>query len=110
MEWDVFNYQLPTVTIVSGGARGADILCEKIAKEKNWVIEQHIPDWKKFSRSAGFVRNDYMISLGADACFAFIKDDSAGATYTAKGAVKAGIPTRIIGIRNGVEYEDRCNS
>lgn len=38
--------------IVSGGARGADRLGEKYAKENNYKVKKFIPDWEK-GRSAG---------------------------------------------------------
>ncbi|WP_223885186.1 hypothetical protein [Nocardia colli] len=36
-----------------------------------------------------------MVRAGADLCVAFIRNDSAGATHTARMAQQAGIPTRI---------------
>lgn len=35
--------------LISGGAKGADLLGEKYAKERNYEIEQHLPDWKNIS-------------------------------------------------------------
>ena len=49
------NY--PDLTIVSGGAEGADKLAERFAKEYNLKTIILKPDWKKHGRSAGFVRN-----------------------------------------------------
>lgn len=44
------------IIIVSGGARGADKLGEKYAKERGYKIEQFIPNWS-LGRHAGMIRN-----------------------------------------------------
>lgn len=89
------------VTLVSGGARGADTLCETIAHKLGWKVEIHKPEWDSqpdgsFNKRAGFQRNELMVLLGADACLAFVKDNSQGAQHTAHLATKAGIPTAIL--------------
>lgn len=58
------------VTIVSGGARGADSLGEKIAKEFALPTIIHLPNWELFGRGAGFRRN-MLIVRDADVVLAF---------------------------------------
>lgn len=43
--------------IVSGGARGVDTLAEIYAKKKNISITIFKPDWDKYGKSAGVIRN-----------------------------------------------------
>jgi len=43
--------------VVSGGADGTDKLSEKWAKENNIKTKIYLPDWDKFGKSAGFIRN-----------------------------------------------------
>lgn len=45
-----------SIEIVSGGARGADRLGERYAKEHNLFIQQFLPDWS-VGRGAGYLRN-----------------------------------------------------
>lgn len=49
------------VTIVEGGARGADALAEFFAKEHSGVAHKQFPaDWDKHGKSAGHIRNSEM--------------------------------------------------
>lgn len=91
----------PKVTLVSGACpRGADKFCEDLAEGLfGWEVERHPAEWDKYGPRSGYKRNAEMVALGADVCFAFIKDESKGATHTARLAHKKGIKTII----NGVE-------
>lgn len=48
------------VFIISGGARGADTLAEKYAKEKGYGFKVFIANWDKYGKSAGYIRNTQM--------------------------------------------------
>jgi hypothetical protein len=51
------------ITIVSGGAYGADKLGEKYAKAKGYRIRRFIPNWGAFGRQAGMMRNIEMMKF-----------------------------------------------
>ena len=84
----------PISIIVSGGAKGADSLAEKYALEHDIDTDIYLPDWDKFKKTAGFVRN-YDIVANADAVVAFWDGKSRGTMHTVKIAEKAGLPVYI---------------
>lgn len=45
------------ITIISGGARGADMLGERFALDNNYKIVRKSADWDKWGKSAGYRRN-----------------------------------------------------
>ena len=91
----VAEHEGANVVLVSGGAKGADTLCEQVAEKYGWVVERHLPDWSVGKR-AGFDRNRVMVEAGAHFCLAFILDDSAGASQCSRIAKEAKIPTKRI--------------
>jgi hypothetical protein len=86
--------RISPVTIVHGGARGADSIAESVAHKYRLNVECHPAAWDTRGRAAGVIRNSEMVNAGADVCLAFIKDQSRGASHCAAAAEKAGIPTR----------------
>lgn len=80
------------VTVVHGGARGADTLAHLAARRLGMQTEVHRPDWSVGARG-GIERNIKMIRTKPDVCLAFILDKSTGATHCASAAEKAGIRT-----------------
>jgi hypothetical protein len=54
------DYDSVEVEIVSGGAKGADKLGERFAKEKGFALTLFPADWNKFGKSAGYIRNKEM--------------------------------------------------
>jgi hypothetical protein len=82
------------VTVVHGGARGADEMADTEASLRGCTIEIHRADWNKHGRAAGLIRNREMVDAGADICLAFIRNKSRGATHCADYAESRGIPVR----------------
>jgi hypothetical protein len=77
--------------IVSGGANGADKLGELFAKKHNIETIIYKPDWKKYGKSAGFLRNHDIINA-ADNVIAFWDGVSNGTKHDIDIATQKGKP------------------
>ncbi|UUV45994.1 DUF2493 family protein [Bacillus phage vB_BanS-Thrax1] len=89
------NYNLGDIEIVSGGARGADSLGERFAKEHGCKIVRFLPDWELFGKSAGYIRNAEMAKY-ADACVCFWDGKSKGTKHMINLAEKEGLKLRVV--------------
>ena len=85
----------PITCIVSGGAQGADKLSEKWAKEYNIGTKIFIPDWKRFNKAAGYIRNADIVKE-ADKIIAFWNGKSKGTKHTIDICKKEGKKCKII--------------
>jgi hypothetical protein len=52
--------------VISGGAVGADTLAEYFAKEYNIPMKIYPAEWKKYGKSAGYIRNELIIKDSTD--------------------------------------------
>lgn len=83
--------------LVEGAAPGLDQMVCDIALELGWpehLIEEH--PWKLYGSPRA--RNQHMVDLGADVCFAFAMDGRSGTGMCARMARKAGIPVLDFGV------------
>ena len=87
--------KLPNVTIISGGATGADALGEQFAKENNLELVVVPADWEKYGRAAGPRRNAEMAEM-ADALIAFWDGKSRGTKNMIETAEKKGLLVRVV--------------
>ena len=83
------------ILLVHGGARGLDQIAAAVWLKNNQQVEVYPADWEVYGKRAGIMRNLHMISLQPEHCFAFIKNQSKGASHCAAAAEAAGIPTTI---------------
>ena len=74
--------KLETMThMVSGGAKGADSLGKRYAKEHNIPCIIYKPDWNTHGKSAGFLRNKDIINA-CDIVVAFWDGKSKGTEHS----------------------------
>jgi hypothetical protein len=83
------------ITIISGGAAGADSLGEKYAKERGYEIKRFPADWKNQGKSAGMIRNAEMVKI-ADAAMLFWDGMSRGTKNTKELMERANKPLKIV--------------
>jgi hypothetical protein len=80
----------PTIShIVSGGARGADSMSDRIADTFHLSLNHINAEWKKYGRRAGPIRNQKVINE-ADLVIAFPLGASPGTRDAISRAKKAG--------------------
>ena len=68
-------------SIVSGGANGADSFGAKFAKENKKQIVEFLPEWDKYGKRAGFLRNN-TIWDNSDIGIAFWDGKSTGTAHS----------------------------
>ena len=82
-------------SIVSGGATGADSLAADFSRKFNIPLVEFLPDWKKYGRAAGNVRNTRIVE-NSTCMIAFLKGKSIGTLDSIAKAQKKGLNIFII--------------
>lgn len=88
------------VVVISGGARGTDVLGERFAKELGLQLLVFPADWVKYGKSAGYKRN-LIMSENADALIAFWNGESLGTQHMIDIMIKSNKPYRVIQFKKG---------
>ncbi len=91
---DLMLSNTENVEIVSGTARGADMLGMKYALDRMLVLKEFPADWDTFGKSAGYRRNKQMAEY-ADALIAFWDGKSKGTKHMIDLAKEHGLKIRI---------------
>lgn len=95
--WE-FESHRTKITIISGGARGADKLGEEFAKRNAYKLKVMEADWKTHGRKAGMIRNGEMEQV-ADALIAIWDGQSVGTKNMIQRMRNANKPVFIIDAR-----------
>ena len=85
------------IEIISGGAKGADLLGEKFADKYEIPTHVMLANWNSYGKSAGPKRNEEMAKLG-DYLIAFWNGESKGTKNMINNAKKYGLKIKIIKI------------
>lgn len=98
-----------SVEIVSGGARGADSLAERYAKERGYKLTVFPADWDKYGKSAGYIRNEemhrYIREFDERLCVAFWDGESKGTAHNFELSKKYNNPIDIVNYNEKTLYD-----
>jgi hypothetical protein len=83
------------IVIVSGNARGADLLGEKYASLRKYSIAEYPAQWDLHGRSAGYRRNEEM-SRQSDAAVVFWDGMSRGSEHMVNISKASGKPYKVV--------------
>ena len=89
----------PEDIIVSGGAKGVDETAEDEARKLGMEVISVPPEWDKYGRRAGLVRNDMIVAI-ADCVVAFWDGVSRGTNYTIDSAKKQNMIVQVFNVVN----------
>lgn len=98
--WDLLDQHTrelppgPAITIISGGARGADSIAEQWANAWDYPIKIFPAEWDKYGKSAGYRRNIDIVD-NCDMLIAFWDGTSRGTKHSIDIAEKQGKPVII---------------
>lgn len=92
---DFIAEAFPGAVIVSGGARGVDSWAEARAKQHGLEVQVFIPDWDRFGRGAGMIRNADIIKA-ADYVIGFWDGSSKGTKHSIDLARTLGKPLLVL--------------
>lgn len=94
---DQYSRNDPPITIIQGGASGADFLAKVWAKFNKVDFEEYPADWKTYGYAAGGIRNQQMLDEGKpDLVVAFPGGN--GTADMVRRAKKANIEVIEVGI------------
>ena len=90
-----FTRGSPALEIVSGTARGADRLGEKLARDHQLGLRRFPAEWEVYGRRAGYLRNEKMADY-ADGAIVFWDGESKGSLHMARIAKARGLDMWLV--------------
>lgn len=77
-QFNLFVEEGKQYELIHGAAMGADSLAAKEAKRRGFLIDGVKPDWDRYKKSGGHVRNAEMVKKSPEIVLGFIKGPSVG--------------------------------
>lgn len=101
---DILNEHYKITKIVSGGAKGVDSYGKKYANDNGLPITEYLPDWNKYNKAAGFIRNQDIVK-DSNIVIAFIENGSKGTMDSINQCHKYFINIVVINIDGSVDRD-----
>ncbi len=96
IEKELDKLSVDDVTLVHGGAKGADSIADFIWKKKGGNTVVCVPDWNKFGKAAGPLRNEQMLlDHKISSALAFCNKGSKGTMHMVSLLNKKKIPVSL---------------
>jgi hypothetical protein len=96
--WRELGKPLRPVLVHGACPTGADRMADELWRNLwGWPTEEHPADWEAHGKAGDPIRNQHMVSLGADLCVGFPLGESCGTYGCLALADAAEIPTRVYG-------------
>ena len=92
------------ITVIHGGASGADTLADIVASNLSFTIERYPAQWHRYGKKAGPIRNEEMVACGANIVLAFPAAVSPGTKHCMTVAHRTGIT--VVNITGGDTIPD----
>ena len=100
---DYYLQKQDKVLIVHGGANGADKCAAMYAKERGIKTKVFLPNWDKYGKKAGILRNKEMFECASQfqnrGCVVFWDGESRGTKNDIELSKKYNVPLRIVKFR-----------
>lgn len=100
---DYYLQKQDNALIIHGGANGADKYAAMYAKDRNIETKVFLPDWDKYSKKAGILRNIEMFEYASQfqnrGCVVFWDGKSKGTKNDIELAEKYNVPLRVVEFR-----------
>lgn len=99
MDYIAGNFDPNDIEIISGGARGADSLGERFARECQLKLKRFPADWDRYGKSAGYRRNAEMADYAKQetgVLFAFWDGQSRGTRHMINLATTKGLEVHVV--------------
>lgn len=96
----VANESLSQITVMTGGARGADDIANRWGCDRGLTTRVVPALWDVYGKKAGYERNERMLQAGPDLAFGFFqKRQTKGTLDMLQRCKNAGIDTRYVMIK-----------
>lgn len=89
------NIDISNITIISGGAKGVDLLAKRFALENNTGYLEFLPNWGQFGKSAGIKRNIEMLE-NSNFIICFWDGKSKGTKFVINYCNKKKVPFEVV--------------